>query len=127
MRLDPECQLRQLDGEWVLVDAVEAVPGDDPPAERLGLTLGETRLLALRRAARQVPHQLLVGIWQRRQPLAIPGGLCQGRLPFARRSRRLGPALSRERALVAETAGLVEGAAQEAAGFSQGVCAAPIP
>src|SRR5438128_10455038 len=83
--LDPQSQLRQLDSEWVLVDAVEAVHGDESPAERLGLALGEARLLALRRAARQVPHQLLVGIGQRGQPLAIPGGLYQGRLPLARR------------------------------------------
>src|SRR5207249_1507236 len=113
----PKCQLRQLDSEWVLVDPVEAVHGDEPPAKRLGLALGEARLLALRRAARQVPHELLVGIGQRRQPLAIPGGLCEGRLSLARRSRGLGPALSREGALVTEPAGLVEGPAQKAAGF----------
>ena len=53
----------QLDSEWVLVDAVEAVHGDEPSAERLGLALRKAGLLALRRAARQVPHQLLVRIW----------------------------------------------------------------
>ncbi len=120
VRFQPQGQLGQLNGQRVLVHAVETVHGHHAAAEGLGLGLRNARLLALGRPAGQVAEQLVFGIGQVEDALSI---LERGRLGSffvgGRDARAPSPAFGVQGLLIAQAGRLVEVGTKEPAGFHQ--------